>query len=156
MATKKTSSSSKKSSSSAKSSSSKQSTAKKSTSPAAAYEEERKKREEHSRQHFWSIVVFAVAVFIMANTLIEGQNVWKWIHNFFLGMFGWTSYLIAPILFFISIMAARNKPIGSIGHKVWQTMLLICLLNGATQVFGSGIPDGNLFEKFPLRPYAFW
>ena len=148
MATKKTSSSSKKSSSSAKSSSSKQSTAKKSTSPATAYEEERKKREEHSRQHFWSIVVFAIAVFIMANTLIEGQNVWKWIHNFFLGMFGWTSYLIAPILFFISIMAARNKPIGSIGHKVWQTMLLICLLNGATQVFGSGIPDGNLFEKF--------
>lgn len=115
---------------------------------AAAFEEERKKREEHSRQHFWSIVVFAIAIFIMANTLVEGQNVWRWIHNFFLGMFGWTSYLIAPVLFFISIMAALNKPIGSIGHKIWQTMLLICLLNGATQVFGSGIPDGNLIEKF--------
>ena len=70
---------------------------------AAAFEEERKKREEHSRQHFWSIVVFAIAIFIMANTLVEGQNVWRWIHNFFLGMFGWTSYLIAPVLFFISI-----------------------------------------------------
>ncbi len=50
-------------------------------------ERERKKRELHSRQQFWAIVVFAVAVFIMATTLVEGQNVWNWIHNFFLGMF---------------------------------------------------------------------
>ena len=42
---------------------------------AAATERERKKRELHSRQQFWAIVVFAVAVFIMATTLVEGQNV---------------------------------------------------------------------------------
>ena len=66
---------------------------------AAATERERKKRELHSRQQFWAIVGFAVAVFIMATTLVEGQNVWNWIHNFFLGMFGWSAYLIAPLLF---------------------------------------------------------
>ena len=115
---------------------------------AAASEKERKNREAHSRQQFWAIVVFAVAVFIMATTLIEGQNVWNWIHNFFLGMFGWSAYLIAPLLFYISIMTTLDKPIGLVGHKVWQTMLLICLLSGATQVFGSGIPNGNLIEKF--------
>ena len=95
---------------------------------AAAAERERKKREEHSRQQFWAIVVFAVAVFIMATTLIRGQNVWEWIHNFFLGMFGWSCYLIAPLLFYISVMTALDKPVGLVGHKVWQTMLLICLL----------------------------
>lgn len=115
---------------------------------AAAAERERKKREEHSRQQFWAIVVFAVAVFIMATTLVRGQNVWEWIHNFFLGMFGWSCYLIAPLLFYISVMTALDKPVGLVGHKVWQTMLLICLLSGATQVFGSGIPNGNLIEKF--------
>lgn len=115
---------------------------------AAATERERKKRELHSRQQFWAIVVFAVAVFIMATTLVEGQNVWNWIHNFFLGMFGWSAYLIAPLLFYVSIMTALDKPIGLVGHKVWQSMLLICLLSGATQVFGSGIPSGNLVEKF--------
>ena len=115
---------------------------------AAATERERKKRELHSRQQFWAIVVFAVAVFIMATTLVEGQNVWNWIHNFFLGMFGWSTYLIAPLLFYVSIMTALDKPIGLVGHKVWQSMLLICLLSGATQVFGSGIPNGNLIEKF--------
>lgn len=120
----------------------------KKTKSAAAAEKERKKREQDSRQQFWAIVVFAVAVFIMATTLIEGQNVWKWIHNFFLGMFGWSCYLIAPLLFYISIMTALDKPVGLVGHKVWQTMLLICLLSGATQVFGSGIPNGNLVEKF--------
>ena len=115
---------------------------------AAASEKERKNREAHSRQQFWAIVVFAAAVFILATTLIEGQNVWNWIHNFFLGMFGWSAYLIAPLLFYISIMTTLDKPIGLVGHKVWQTMLLICLLSGATQVFGSGIPNGNLIEKF--------
>lgn len=106
------------------------------------------KQEQQSKQQFWAIVVFAVAIFIAATTLIEGQNVWNWIHNFFLGMFGWTAYLIAPLLMYISIMTALDKPIGLVGHKVWQSMLLICLLSGATQVFGSGIPNGNLIEKF--------
>lgn len=114
----------------------------------AASEKERKNREQHSRQQFWAIVVFAVAIFIMATTLIEGQNVWNWIHNFFLGMFGWSAYLIAPLLFYIAIMTTLDKPIGLVGHKVWQSMLLICLLSGATQVFGLGIPNGNLIEKF--------
>lgn len=115
---------------------------------AAASAKERKKREQRSRQQFWAIVVFAAAVFIMATTLIQGQNVWNWIHNFFMGMFGWCAYLIAPLLFYISIMTTLDKPIGLVGHKVWQSMLLICLLSGATQVFGSGIPNGNLIEKF--------
>ncbi len=118
------------------------------SSRSAAAEKERKNREQHSRQQFWAIVVFAVAIFIMATTLIEGQNVWNWIHNFFLGMFGWSAYLIAPLLFYIAIMTTLDKPIGLVGHKVWQSMLLICLLSGATQVFGSGIPNGNLIEKF--------
>ena len=56
--------------------------------------------------------------------------------------------MIAPLLFYISIMTTLDKPIGLVGHKVWQTMLLICLLSGATQVFGTGIPNGNLIEKF--------
>ena len=126
----------------------KASTRSKAKTSAAASEKERQKRELHSRQQFWAIVVFAVAIFIMATTLIEGQNVWNWIHNFFLGMFGWSAYLIAPLLFYISIMTTLDKPIGLVGHKVWQTMLLICLLSGATQVFGTGIPNGNLIEKF--------
>ena len=107
----------------------KTSTRSKAKASAAASEKERQKRELHSRQQFWAIVVFAVAIFIMATTLIEGQNVWNWIHNFFLGMFGWSAYLIAPLLFYISIMTTLDKPIGLVGHKVWQTMLLICLLS---------------------------
>ena len=75
----------------------KTSTRSKAKTSAAASEKERQKRELHSRQQFWAIVVFAVAIFIMATTLIEGQNVWNWIHNFFLGMFGWSAYLIAPL-----------------------------------------------------------
>ena len=98
----------------------KTSTRSKAKTSTAASEKERQKRELHSRQQFWAIVVFAVAIFIMATTLIEGQNVWNWIHNFFLGMFGWSAYLIAPLLFYISIMTTLDKPIGLVGHKVWQ------------------------------------
>lgn len=118
------------------------------SSSAAAKERERKKAELRAKQQLWAVVVFAIAIFIFAVTLVEGQNVWRWFHNLFLGGFGWSAYLIAPILLYISIMATLDKPIGLVGHKVWQSMVLVCLLSGATQVFGSGIPPGNLIEKF--------
>lgn len=115
---------------------------------AAAKERERKKNELRAKQQLWAIVVFAFAIFIFSITLIQGQNVWRWFHDLFLGLFGWSAYLIAPILLYIAVMTTLDKPIGLVGHKVWQSMVLICLLSGSTQVFGSGIPDGDLIEKF--------
>lgn len=109
---------------------------------------EQKKREQQARQQLWALVVFAVGILVFFITLVQGQNVWHWFHNLFLGMFGWSAYLIAPLFIYIAVMAALDKPIGLVGHKVWQSMVLICLLSSATQIFGEGIPpvDG-VFRK---------
>lgn len=108
----------------------------------------KKKMEQQARQQLWALVVFAVGILLFFITLIPGQNVWHWFHNLFLGLFGWSAYLIAPLLIYIAVMATLDRPIGLVGHKVWQSLVLICLLSSATQIFGEGIPpvDG-IFHK---------
>ena len=117
------------------------------TKTAAQRQREREKAEQKARQQLWAIVVFAFGLLLFFITLIPGQNVWQWFHNLILGTFGWSAYLIAPIFLYIAVMTTLDKPLGSVGHKVWQTLILVCLFSGATQVFGEGIPSGNLIEK---------
>ena len=114
---------------------------------AAQRQREREKAEQKARQQLWAVVVFAFGLLLFFITLIPGQNVWQWFHNLILGTFGWSAYLIAPIFVYIAVMTTLDKPLGLVGHKVWQTIILVCLLSGATQVFGEGIPSGNLIEK---------
>ena len=102
-----------------------------------------KAAKERARRQLWAILVFALAVLFASITLIEGQNVWLAIHNLVLGLFGWSAYLIAPLLFYIAIMATLDKPLGPVGHKVWQAFVLIGLISGAIQIFGPGIPDAS-------------
>ncbi|MEG1779087.1 MAG: DNA translocase FtsK, partial [Oscillospiraceae bacterium] len=95
---------------------------------------------EAANRQMWAVFVFAFGILFASMTLIKGQKVWLFFHNFVLGMFGWSAFLIAPIFFYIAIMATLDKPLGSIKHKLWQTFLLVGFISGAVQVFGSGIP----------------
>ncbi len=106
---------------------------------AKAAAEAKKKAEEqaHSRRQMWAVILFAVGLFFFFITLIPGDGAWKWLHGVFYGLFGWCSFLIAPAFVYIAVMAAMDKPMGSVGHKVWQTFVLITLICGATQIFSS-------------------
>ena len=107
-----------------------------------------RKAQLKAQKQLWAIILFAVGILLFFMTLIEGQNVWRWFHNLILGTLGWSAYLIAPLFIYIAIMAAADKPVGLVGHKVWQILVLVCLLSGAIQIFGEGIPptDG-IIEK---------
>lgn len=100
---------------------------------------------EHASRQLWAIIVFALGVLFASVTLIKGQNIWSLLHNFILGLFGWSAFLIAPIFFYIAIMATMDKPLGSVKHKIWQTFLLAGFFSGAVQIFGMGIPDTEGF-----------
>ena len=106
---------------------------------AKAAAEAKKKAEEqaHSRRQMWAVILFAVGLFFFFITLIPGDGAWKWLHGVFYGLLGWCSFLIAPAFVYIAVMAAMDKPMGSVGHKVWQTFVLITLICGATQIFSS-------------------
>lgn len=68
--------------------------------------------------------------------------------HFLFWLFGWCAYLIAPALIYIAVMAAMDKPIGALGHKVWQTFVLVALICGAAQIFAKTPIEGeNFVEK---------
>ncbi len=98
------------------------------------------REQEKAKKQLWAIVLFAAGILLFFITLISGQNVWRWFHNLILGMFGWSAYLISPLFIYVALMSAADKPVGLVGHKVWQILVLVCLLSGATQIFGEGIP----------------
>lgn len=109
--------------------------------------------QKKARKELLSIVLFASSILLFCMTLIKGQNVWLWFHNLLLGLFGWSAFLIAPLFLYIAIMAAKDKPWDIVVHKVWQSMVLVCLFSGATQIFGEGIPTVN--GLFPKIGYLF-
>ncbi len=104
--------------------------------------------QQKARKELLAIVMLALGILLFFMTLIKGQNVWQWFHNLLLGFFGWSAYLISPLFIYIAIMASKDKPWDIVRHKVWQSLVLVCIISGATQIFGDGIPpvDG-VFRK---------
>ena len=124
----------------------KQSTTKKTTAKKPTAKQLELQQKAH--RELLAIIMFALGILIFFMTLIRGQNVWQWFHNLLLGFFGWSAYLISPLFMYIAIMAAKDRPFDIVKHKVWQSLVLVCLISGATQIFGEGIPpvDG-VFRK---------
>lgn len=104
--------------------------------------------QQKARRELLAIVMFALGILLFFMTLIQGQNLWQWCHNVLLGFFGWSAYLISPLFLYIAVMASKDRPFDIVKHKVWQSLVLVCLFSGATQIFGEGIPpvDG-VFRK---------
>ncbi len=96
--------------------------------------------QQKARRELLAIIMLALGALIFFMTMIEGQNVWLWFHNLLLGTFGWAAYLIAPLFIYIAVMATKDRPFDIVFHKVWQSVVLVCLFSGATQIFGEGIP----------------
>ncbi len=122
------------------------STSKKKTSPKPTAKQ--LEAQQKARKELLAIVMLALGILLFFMTLIRGQNVWQWFHNLLLGFFGWSAYLISPLFIYIAIMAAKDRPLDMVKHKVWQSLVLVCFISGATQIFGDGIPpvDG-VFRK---------
>lgn len=96
----------------------------------------------------WSTVLFALGVLTLAFTLIEGESAWNSIHNIFLGMFGFSVFLVPAILVYVSIMIAMDKSQRAVQGKVIQCFVIILLSSAFIQIVTSGQLTGtNLFEE---------
>ena len=101
-----------------------------------------------ARRQMWAVVLFALGLLLGAFTLIEGGRLWRGIHNFLFGMFGISGYFWAPLLIYIALVAAKDKPLSSVRSKVLQVAVLIGILGGAFTIFGPGLPGyGTVAEN---------
>lgn len=103
----------------------------------------------------WSAVLFGLGALTAAFTLIKGESAWHSIHNIFLGMFGFSVFLVPVILIYVSIMIAMDKSQQAVQGKVIQCFIIIFLLTAFVQIVsGTPLPEGGLFDEIIPALYA--
>ncbi len=104
----------------------------------------KKKEKPRARHQAAAVILFAVAVLLMCMVCIpgeEGSNLWRFIHLFMRGMFGIGAYLLPLLLGYIAVIAAMEKPIGSISTKMWQSVTLLAMIDSAIYIFSANVDD---------------
>lgn len=111
--------------------------------------------QESGDRVFWSAMLFALGALMLAFALIKGESAWNSIHNIFLGMFGWTVFVVPLVLIYVSVMIAMDKSRQTVQGRVIQCFIMILLLSAfARIVSSSAMPEGNLFEEIIPALYA--
>ena len=88
-----------------------------------------------ARNQTFAVILFAVAILLFFLVFIEGKNVWLFLHNGMLGLFG-TSAILWPILItYISIVTALERPKNTVSTKIWLTVLIILLFCSSNYIF---------------------
>ena len=60
----------------------------------------------------WSILMFALGAMITAMSFVPGENFWAYLRDDCrLGMFGFSSSLVGPVLLYIGYLTAFGKPV---------------------------------------------
>ena len=88
-----------------------------------------------ARQQINAIILLAVAVLVFCFSVIEGENVWTWIHQLLLGLFSFSAYVLPLLLGFVAIMLALDKDTGTLSVRVWQSAAFALLLNSTVHTF---------------------
>ncbi len=111
--------------------------------------------QENGDRVFWSAMLFALGALILAFALIKGESAWNSIHNIFLGMFGWTAFVVPAVLIYVSVMIAMDKSRQTVQGRVIQCFIMILLLSAFARIIsGTALPEGNLFEEIIPALYA--
>lgn len=102
-----------------------------------------------------AVVLFACAILLGCLALIPGDNLWRWVHNAILGLFGSWALLWPVLMIYVAVITAMEKPRGSISGKVWMTALVIVLFCATGFIFGGkSIPDGLNFWEYIVYLYT--
>lgn len=127
----------------------------KTTSSSRSKAAQEKQEKNAGDRVLWSAILFALGVLILAFTVVKGESAWNSIHNIFLGMFGFSVFLVPIILIYVSVMIAMDKTHQAVEGKVIQCFIIIFLLSAFVQIVSSSVlPEGNLFEEIIPTLYA--
>ena len=75
-------------------------------------------------RQLYSVIWFAVALFLMAIVFVKGENVWNAIHDFLFGVFGVTAYFYPFLLGAVAVIFAMDRGGSTITAKVTESVVL--------------------------------
>ena len=89
-----------------------------------------------------AIILFAVSVFFICLSFINGGGLWGVLRTLGFGLFGFSAFIWPLILIYIAVMATLDKTDQKIGVKIFEAAMLIILLSAAIHIFGfHGVVD---------------
>lgn len=109
-----------------------------------------KKETPRARHQAAAIILFAVAILLLCIVCIpgqEGKNLWYFLHLFIKGMFGICAYVLPVLLGYIAVIAAMERPIGSISAKLWQCVALLTMVDSAIYIFSAATEQAPYFQS---------
>ncbi len=83
-----------------------------------------------------SIVIFALSVLFFFIAVLRGEGVWEWIHNVYIGIFGWMACVVCPILCIVySFLFTVKKSDRKFTYEAVLIGILVLLIPTAIHVF---------------------
>lgn len=100
---------------------------------------------ERENRRFWSYILFFFGILELLITFVEGDGLWKWLHELNLGLFGVTVFLFAPMIIYVALMIASDVTHNKVIAKVVEGSVLMLLISGMAQIIQVGSVDGSSF-----------
>ena len=100
---------------------------------------------ERENRRFWSYILFFFGILELLITFVEGDGLWKWLHELNPGLFGVTVFLFAPMIIYVALMIASDVTHNKVIAKVVEGSVLMLLISGMAQIIQVGSVDGSSF-----------
>ena len=90
-------------------------------------------------------ILFFFGILELLITFVEGDGLWKWLHELNRGLFGVTVFLFAPMIIYVALMIASDVTHNKVIAKVVEGSVLMLLISGMAQIIQVGSVDGSSF-----------
>lgn len=100
---------------------------------------------ERENRRFWSYILFFFGILELLITFVEGDGLWKWLHELNRGLFGVTVFLFAPMIIYVALMIASDVTHNKVIAKVVEGSVLMLLISSMAQIIQVGSVDGSSF-----------
>ena len=100
---------------------------------------------ERENRRFWTYILFFFGILELLITFVEGDGLWKWLHELNRGLFGVTVFLFAPMIIYVALMIASDVTHNKVIAKVVEGSVLMLLISGMAQIIQVGSVDGSSF-----------
>ena len=102
-------------------------------------------------RRFWSYIMFFFGIAELLLTYVRGEGLWESMFLANRGIFGLTVFLVGPMLIYIAILIASDKPNGVLAARMIETFVLLLLLSGTAQIlFGSAVTGSSFGDKLGM------
>ncbi len=98
------------------------------------------------KRHVLSVILFAVAILMLAIAVIKGERVWTAMHGFIRGMFGWGAFIIPFALGYIAFMLATDKENSKVTSHTFIASGIVLTLASIVDIFSHTNPDDPFFS----------